>query len=144
MKNAFNIDIKYSSVYSAHTKVPFYHIIKNNNIELDFPSTRCTMIIEFIFFMSEFVRRYNFIGLCSNPGWTILRISGPTLNQHYISIVKFAGSRSFPFTSYLCTRHTPYGWIWMHCCGAPPRYCAKTNRFLGKMYNKSAQLRFKA
>ena len=62
----------------------FYHIIKNNKIEYDFPSTRCTMIIDFIlsFFMLEFVRRYNFIGLCSHPGWTILRISGPTLNQH--------------------------------------------------------------
>ena len=84
MKNAFNNDIKNSSVYSAHTKILFYHIIKNNKIELDFPSTRCTMIIDFIlsFFMSEFVRRYNFIGLCSHPGWTILRISGPTLNQH--------------------------------------------------------------
>ena len=33
MKNAFNIDIKYSSVYSAPKKILFYHIIKNNNIE---------------------------------------------------------------------------------------------------------------
>ena len=32
------------------------------------------------------------------------------------------------------------GWIWMHCCGTPPRYCAITNRSLGQMYNKSAQL----
>ena len=97
MKNAFNIVIKYSSVYSAHTKI---HIIKNNNIELDFPSTRFTMI-----FMSEFVRRYNFIGLYSDIhilvgpfyGWSNIK---PTLNQYsYI--------RSFPLNSYLCTRHTP-------------------------------------
>ena len=32
-ENAFIIDIKYSSVYSAHTKILFYHIIKKNNIE---------------------------------------------------------------------------------------------------------------
>ena len=31
----------------------------------------------------------------------------PTINQHQTSIVMFAGSRSFPLNSYLCTRHTP-------------------------------------
>ena len=36
------------------------------------------------------------------------------------------------------------GWIWMHCCGAPPRYCATTNRSVETMHNKAAQLRFKA
>ena len=64
--NAFNIDFKYLSVYSAHTKIMFYHIIKHIKIERVFPGARFTMIIEFIlsYFMSEFVRRYIYIFMC--------------------------------------------------------------------------------
>ena len=36
------------------------------------------------------------------------------------------------------------GWIWMHCWGAPPRYCATTNRSVETMHYKLAQLHLKA